>query len=78
MKDILAKPGTYFNDMLNAGHDVMESYIATVNKYNEPLFRGMGFLEANKPIVFATAAGDYVVSAPSGLSEDEEIEVSAL
>ena len=75
MRDVLARPGLYFSEKLDAGHDDMESYLATVNMYSEPLFRGMGFLEANVPIVFASPAGDYVVSAPSGLSEDEEIEV---
>ena len=76
MQDVMARPGNFLADKIDAGHDEMESYLTTVNQYSEPLFRGMGFLEANAPIVFTSGAGDFVVSAPSGLSEDEEIAVS--
>ena len=33
----MARPGVYMAELLDAGHDELESYISTVNRYSEPL-----------------------------------------
>lgn len=73
-------PAKYLKERVKEGSVGLEAYLQTCNEYIEPLYVNRSFAKSrgyyeSRALSTRSGQGDLAISAPSGIEDDEEVEV---
>lgn len=73
-------PAKYMKEKMKDGSVGLEAYLQTCNEYIEPLYVNRSFAKArgfyeSRALSTRSGQGDLPISAPSGIDDDDEVEV---